>query len=88
MPARKAARQQVKRSRRNQSVRTATRTVLYAARRAIDAGDGATAESAVLVTLSSLDRAVKKGILHKNKASRTKSRLVTRLNRLKALATS
>ncbi len=88
MPARKAARQSVKRSRRNQSVRTATRTVLYAARRVIDAGDEAAAESAVRGTLSSLDRAVKKGVLHKNKASRTKSRLQSRLNRLKGSATS
>ncbi len=87
MPARKAARQSVKRSSRNQSVRTATRTVLYAARRAIEAGDEATAESAVLVTLSSLDRAVKKGVLHKNKASRAKSRLASSLNRLKGSTT-
>ena len=88
MPAKKAARQSVKRSSRNQSVRTATRTLLYAARRVIDAGDEAAAESAVLVTLSSMDRAVKKGVWPKNKASRTKSRMQSRLNRLKGSTTA
>jgi small subunit ribosomal protein S20 len=88
LPAKKAARQSVERHRRNQSVRSATRSVLYAARRAIEAGDEATAESAVQRTLGVLDRAVKKGVLHKNNASRTKSRLASRLNRLKGTAAS
>ncbi len=79
MPAEKVARQSVKRYGRNHSVRSATRTVLYGARRAIDGGDQAEAEAAVLNAIGHLDRAVKKGILHKNYASRTKSRLATRL---------
>jgi len=43
----------------------------------------AQAEPAVLSALSSLDRAVQKGVLHKNSASRRKSRLTIKLNRLR-----
>ena len=38
------------------------------------------------VFFSKLDKAVKKGLIHKNRASRTKSRLSIRLNNLKAKA--
>ena len=82
MPAEKVAGQSVKRYGRNHSVRSAPRTVLYAARRAIDGGDEAEAQAAVLRAIGHLDRAVKKGILHKNNASRTKSRLATRLHKM------
>ncbi|MFB3120051.1 MAG: 30S ribosomal protein S20 [Stenotrophomonas maltophilia] len=82
MPAEKVARQSVKRYGRNHSVRSATRTVLYGARRAIDGGDEAEAQAAVRKAIGHLDRAVKKGILHKNNASRTKSRLATRLHKM------
>ena len=84
MPAKKAARQQVKRNQRNQSVRRATRTILGQARRSVAAGDVAEAEPAVRQAISVLDRAVKKGIIHKNSASRTKSRLATRLHQLQS----
>lgn len=82
MPAEKVARQSVKRYGRNHSTRSATRTVLYGARRAIDGGDEADAQAAVRRAIGHLDRAVKKGILHKNNASRTKSRLATRLHKM------
>ena len=84
LPAKKVARQSVKRETRNRSVRTATRTILSTAVRSIESGDAAVAEKAVLVAISSLDRAVQKGILHKNTASRRKSRLSIKLNRLQA----
>ena len=82
MPAKKAARQAVKRSARNRSVRTATRTSLGAAARSIDSGDADEAERALLAAISSLDQAVRKGVLHKNSASRRKSRLTIKFNRL------
>ena len=82
MPAEKVARQSVKRYGRNHSIRSATRTVLYGARRAIDGGDDAEAQTAVVKAISHLDRAVKKGILHKNNASRTKSRLEARFHKM------
>ncbi len=84
MPAKKAARQSVKRSGRNRSARTSTRTTLSIARQTIDAGDVALAEPVVLGALSGLDRAVQKGVLHKNNASRLKSRLTIKLNRLRS----
>ena len=83
MPAKKAARQSVKRSGRNRSARRSTRTTLSDARQSIEAGDVALAEPAVLTALSGLDRAVQKGVLHKNNASRLKSRLTIKLNRLR-----
>ena len=49
----------------------------------IDEKDVSQAEPAVLSALSSLDRAVQKGVLHKNSASRRKSRLTIKLNRLR-----
>ncbi len=82
MPAKKAARQSVKRYRRNQSTRRATRTAVSDARRAVGSGDAEVAEPAVRRAISVLDKAVKKGILHKNNASRRKSRLAARLNQL------
>jgi small subunit ribosomal protein S20 len=47
----------------------------------VDSGD-AEAAAAVHDALSALDKAVKKGILHKNNASRSKSRLAAKLNRM------
>ncbi len=88
MPARKAARQSVKRYQRNHSIRRATRTAVGGANKTVESGDIALAETAVNTALSILDKAVKKGILHKNNASRGKSRLAARLNRAKEAAAS
>lgn len=82
MPAKKAGRQQVKRAQRNRSARTETRTTLVKANRAIAGGDPEAAADAVRNATRLLDRAVQKGILHKNNASRRKSRMAARLNRL------
>ena len=82
MPAKKAARQQVKRGARNRSARTINRTILATAVRSIESGDTAVAEKAVLLAISSLDRSVQKGVMHKNTASRRKSRLSIKLNGL------
>lgn len=88
MPARKAARQSVKRYARNHSVRSATRTAVGHARRAIAAGDEAAAEPLLRAALSALDKAAKKGVLHKNNASRGKSRLSSGFNRMREAADS
>jgi small subunit ribosomal protein S20 len=88
LPAKKTARQQVRRYQRNQSIRRATRTAFAGARKAIESGDQAVAESAVRHAMSVLDKATKKGILHKNNTSRHKSRLAARFNRMREGATS
>ena len=80
MPARKTARKQVKRYQRNHSQRRATRTAVNGAKRAMAGEDVEAAERAVRAASSTLDKAVQKGILHKNNASRSKSRLAARLN--------
>ena len=82
MPANKAGRQQIKRARRNRSTKTETRTILGRASRSLESGDAETAGPAVMLAVSTLDRAVQKGILHKNNAARRKSRLMAKLSRL------
>jgi small subunit ribosomal protein S20 len=88
LPAKKAARQQLRRYQRNQSIRRTTRTAFTGARRAIESGDKTVAESAVKHAMSVLDKATKKGILHKNNTSRRKSRLAARFNQMQEGATS
>ena len=83
MPAQKAHRQSVKRYARNMSARRATRTAINRARRAVAASEP-DSEEAVRNAMSLLDIAVRKGILHKNNASRRKGRLAAALNRSRA----
>ena len=84
MPAKKAGRQQVKRAVRTRGDRTETRSAMARALRSVESGDVAEAETAVRDALVTLDRAVQKGILHKNNADRRKSRMAIRLNKMKA----
>jgi len=84
LPAKKTGRQQVKRAVRTRGDRTETRTAMAKALRSVDAGDVAVAEVDVRDALSIMDRAVQKGILHKNNVNRRKSRIAARLNKLKA----
>ncbi|MCH8297436.1 MAG: 30S ribosomal protein S20 [Chloroflexi bacterium] len=84
MPAEKTGRQQVKRAVRTRGDRTETRTAMAKALRSVESGDVAEAETAVREALITMDRAVQKGILHKNNVNRRKSRIAARLNKLKA----
>ena len=79
MPAKKAARVQERRRIVNRRVRSSTRTAVKKAVRALNVGSD-TAGGAVLTAVSRLDRAVSKGIVHRNAAARSKSRLTKRLN--------
>ena len=88
MPAKKSARQSLKHYYRNRSVRSTTRTTVNAALRAVEAADADQAKSAVRRAISVLDKAVKKGFLHQNNASRHKSQLAIRLNRMQGLGSS
>ena len=83
MPAPKAHRQSIKRNARNMSVRRSTRTAIGQARRAMNAS-APESEAAVRKAMSLLDVAVRKGVLHKNNASRRKARLAAALNRSRA----
>ena len=79
MPAQKAARVQERRRIVNRRVRSSTRTAVKKAVRTLNSGSDA-AGSAVLTAVSRLDRAVAKGLVHRNAAARSKSRLTRRLN--------
>ena len=68
-----------KRRQRNQAVKSATRTYVKKARTAI-AQNPAEAQVDVVAAISALDRAVSKGVIHRNNAARRKSRLMKRLN--------
>ena len=83
MPAKKAARQSVRQFQRNRSVRSSTRTTMVRALRSVRSGDVDAAEPAFQEAVSALDRAVRKGVVHKKTVSRYKSRMAARLNQLK-----
>ncbi len=76
----KTARTQEKKRLQNRILRGRTRTILRQARQAVGAGDAQAAETATAVAVSALDRAVTKGVYHKNKVARLKSRLTKQAN--------
>ena len=84
MPAKKTGRQQAKRAIRTRGDRTETRSAIAKASRSVESGDVDEAEIAVRAALITLDRAVQKGILHKNNVNRRKSRMAAQLNKMKA----
>lgn len=60
---------------RNKAVKSSVKTVVRAAREAIAGGDAAKATAAVALAGKKLDKAVSKGVLHKNAAANKKSAL-------------
>lgn len=80
--AEKRMRQEHKRRAHNRSVKSLVKTQVTKARVAITSAsvDQAAADAAVRVAVSELDRAAKKGVVHKNNAARRKSRLMKQLN--------
>ena len=79
----KRARQTDTRTLRNRSNNSRLRSVLREMREALTRGDKQSAGLAFRKTVSALDKAIQKGVLHKNTAARYKSRLSARLNALK-----
>jgi small subunit ribosomal protein S20 len=80
--ARKRARQAVKQNAHNSSLRSTLRTAIKAVRKAIEGGDKAAATQVFTNSVSTIDRIADKKIIHKNKASRHKSRLAAALKAL------
>ncbi len=70
-----------RRRQHNQVFRSQARTAVKTARHLIEAGQMEEAREAVHVAYSALDKAAKRGIIHKNNSARRKSRLMQRLNR-------
>lgn len=73
--AKKRARQAEDSRQRNASQRSAMRTKVKALQKAIAAGDKEQASAAFQATVPVLDRMARKGLIHKNAAARSKSRL-------------
>jgi small subunit ribosomal protein S20 len=81
--ARKRARQAAATNQRNTSLRSTLRTAVKRVRKAIAAGDKAAATKEFQASQAVIDRIADKKIVHKNTASRTKSRMA---QAIKALA--
>ena len=86
--ARKRARQSVVRRTHNVALRSRFRTYIKRTVYALDAGDVEAAEAAYKAAVPLIDSTADKGLIHKNKAARHKSRLNARLKALKAGAAS
>lgn len=82
--ARKRARQNQVRRTLNHSQRATVRTAVKKFEAALEAGDVEAAKSAYQDSASKIDRAVVKGLHHKNRAARLKSRLNKRLKEIAA----
>ncbi len=72
--AEKRNRQRIKRAEKNRGVRSSVRTAVKKARTLAESGDPKAAE-AVAAAEKKLARAAQKGVLHKNAAARTTSRM-------------
>jgi small subunit ribosomal protein S20 len=81
----KAHRQSLKHREHNRQLRARLRNALRTIRSAVDANDLTAAKAGLKETTSLIDRMASKGIIHRNAASRYKSRLSARLaNRSRA----
>ena len=67
---------------RNKMAKSALKTTLKKFEAAVAEGNKEQADSAYTAAVKSIDQAVKKGILHKNKAARTKSNITLKMNKL------
>ena len=66
----------------NKANKSEMKTVIKKFEAALDSGDRAVAENAYKQAVVSVDKAVNKGILHKNTAARKKSSMTLQLNKL------
>ena len=82
--AKKRAKQTIVRNARNSAQRSQLRTAVKKVLKALDANDAASAEAAFTTAQPLLDRFAARGLIHKNKAARHKSRLTARIKALKA----
>jgi small subunit ribosomal protein S20 len=78
----KRNRQNEKRRLRNKAVRSRLRTEIKKFRAAIAEGDREAAEAAFQVAARALDKAVSKGVIHKNNAANKKSGMAQALQKL------
>jgi small subunit ribosomal protein S20 len=77
----KRMRQNEKRRLINRNNRGRLRTGIKKLRGALEGGDAGTLQTLLPETISLIDKAVQKGVLHRNAAARHKSRLTVRANK-------
>ncbi|MDX9741021.1 MAG: 30S ribosomal protein S20 [Gammaproteobacteria bacterium] len=82
--ARKRIRQAEKNRLQNTSMRSAMRTACKKVVKALAGGEKAQAETAYKAAVPELDRMARKGIIHKNKAARQKSRMNRQLKAMQS----
>jgi len=76
----KVARSAERKRLRNRLVRRSVKTYIVKAKSSADAGEESAYQKTMLA-MSSVDKAVSKGIIHRNKGARIKSRLMKKLNK-------
>ena len=84
--AQKRHRQSVKRHDRNQGIRSRVRTFVRRVRESIAARNLAEATERLQTAARAIDKAVTKGVLHRNTAARKVSRLTLAVRKLSASA--
>lgn len=77
--AKKRVRQTISRAEQNQAKRTRMRSTVKTAEAAIEAGDKKTISVAFQTAMSEMHKAVQRGLIKKNAASRKISRLAARI---------
>jgi len=82
----KRAAQSNQRAEVNRNNRTRVRTMMKRLRIALAAGDATASANLLQPTVSAIDQAITKGVLHENTANRYKSRLMLAYNQVKAKA--
>ena len=82
--AEKRNRQRIKRTIRNRAVKSSVRTHVKNVRAAIEAKDAKTAKEALKAATVAIDKASTKGVMAKETASRTVSRLSAQVHKLGA----
>lgn len=86
--AKKRARQAEKHRQHNASLRSMVRTYIKKVHSAIEAGDKKAAEECFKAAQPIIDRMADKGLIHKNKAARHKSRLTAQMKKMAEGATT
>lgn len=70
------------RNARNKSIKSAVKTAIKKVEAAVAANDQEAAKTALLEATSTIDKAAKKGVYHKNNAARKVSRLTLLVNKM------
>ena len=71
-----------KRRQRNQAIRSAVRTEIRKFREAVASGDKAAAEAQLRVASRAMDKAVTKGVFHRNNGANKKSKMANAFNKM------